>query len=257
MDTHCHITFEGLLEKADEVVAGAKAAGVGPMITIATSPDQGPEAIRIAERHEGVYVAVGLHPHYCESWRDQSAFFSAIRPMLAHPKVVALGEMGMDRHYPDPPIELQRESFLWQLELMREQAQLPGVVHNREATDDVLPILRDSGIPGNRFVFHCFTGSDAELDAILEFGAMVSFTGVITFKNTHTLLASAARVPIERVMVETDAPFLTPEPFRKVKPNEPKYVVHVANKLAEARGMSPKEFESATDANARRFFGLT
>jgi len=253
IDTHCHLTYDGLIERVDEVIAVARVAGVDRMISVGTSPDDARRAVALAERFAGVYVAAGVHPHYSTHGVD----LAALRELAQHEKVVALGEMGLDRHYPDPPPQVQRPAFAAQLELMSEFPHLPGVVHNREATDDTLAMIRDSGVPGNRFVFHCFTGPRKELDAILDTGAMVSFTGIVTFGSARDLAEASDRVPIERLMIETDSPYLTPEPHRKVRPNEPRYVVHVAAFLAQRRGMSVEEFTETVDANAERFFGLS
>lgn len=258
IDTHCHLTFEDFRApgRVDQVVAAAAAAGVDRMITIGTTPEDGSRAAEIAEQFPNVYMAAGLHPHYCADWQDSARFETQLLPLLSHPKIVAIGEMGLDRHYPDPPIELQRRAFEWQLALMADRVQLPGIIHNREATDETIAMIRAAGLPGDRFVFHCFTGDDAELDAILDLGAMVSFTGIVTFKNARHLAASASRVPIDRLMIETDSPFLTPEPHRKVRPNEPRFVADVARFLAQARNMDHREFIANVDANAMRFFGL-
>jgi len=255
IDTHCHLTYDPLMVQIEDVMRRAASAGVGRMITVGTSPADAAKAAALSQRFPQVFSSAGLHPHYSADWPDAAALAEALREALARPKVVAVGEMGLDRHYADPPIEVQRPAFLVQLELMRETG-LPGIIHNREATPDTLAVLRDSGLPGERFVFHCFTGSDEELDAILALGAWVSFTGVVTFSNSTRLLASSARVPLDRVMIETDAPYLTPAPHRKVKVNEPGYVPFTARAMAAQRGMSEAEFAAATDANAERFFRL-
>ncbi len=255
IDTHCHLTYDGLHDRAEAVVAAALAQGVTRMISVGTTPSDTRKALELAERLPPIRVAAGLHPHYCADFTDRSATLDAMRPLVQLPEVAAMGEMGLDRHYPQPPIETQKRVFGWMLELMREHDK-PAIIHNREATDETLAMIRDSAVPAERFVFHCFTGSDAELDAILELGAMVSFTGVVTFKNSAALAASATRVPLERIMVETDAPFLTPEPYRRVKTNEPRYVMEVGRFLAGKKGLSVEEFERRTDANAARFFRL-
>ncbi|MCX5658862.1 MAG: TatD family hydrolase [Planctomycetota bacterium] len=255
IDTHCHLTYAPIAEQFGAVMERARAAGVDRMISIGTAPPDAEKAASLAALFPGIYSTVGLHPHYAADWRDQTAFAEAVRRIAALPKVVALGEMGMDRHYPDPPLADQQRVFEWQLALAAELNK-PAVIHNREATDLVIPIIRASGINPARFVFHCFTGSDAELDAILELGACVSFTGVVTFKTSADLLARSNRVPIGRVMIETDAPYLTPAPFRKVKVNEPGYVVYVAKAMATSRGMSEADFVAQVDANAERFFGI-
>ncbi|MAE67274.1 MAG: hypothetical protein CMJ18_23680 [Phycisphaeraceae bacterium] len=253
IDTHCHLTYDGLFEQVDDVMQRAEAAGLTRMITVGTTPDDARKALALAQRRETVWATAGVHPHYCDEIPDAAAAMEAIEAMAAEPCVVALGEMGMDRHYPDPPIERQRSMLERQLELA-SRVELPVIIHNREATDDVLEVLVGCGVPGDRFVFHCFTGSRQELDRILAFGAMVSFTGIVTFRSASDLAEGAASVPLERLMVETDSPFLTPEPYRKVRPNEPRFVTNVARFLAEQRGMDTQDFVEAVDANALRFF---
>ena len=259
IDTHCHLTYDGLFERVDQVLAAARTTGVQAMVCVATSPDDAQRAVALAERCDGVFAAIGLHPCYAQHWPDRAAVVDTLAQLAQHPKVVALGEMGLDRHYPDPPLDVQRPALTWQLELaaaLTPTKPLPVIIHNREATADTLAVIRASGIPGERFVFHCFTGNDEELDAVLGLGAMVGFTGIVTFKNARGLAASAARVPLSRLLIETDSPYLTPEPYRKVKTNEPRYVAQVARFLAGQRGMTESAFIAATDANARRFFNL-
>ncbi len=261
IDTHCHLTYDGLYERADDVIAQAKAAGVQQLVTIATSPGEAGKVLPLAEKHEGVYAAIGVHPHYAAKVSDINTLADELRVLLQHEKVVAIGEMGLDLHYPEPPLSLQQQVFEVQLKLMKDfvhlrGAKLPGVIHNREATDHTLSMLRGCGIPGYRFVFHCFTGSSHELDLILDFGAMVGFTGITTFKSARALAECAKRVPMDRLLVETDAPYLTPEPHRKVKVNEPQYVVQVVEFIAGLRGMTTAELEQVTDDNARQFFGI-
>lgn len=257
IDTHCHLTYDGLRDRLGDVLAGAAAAGVDRMITIGTSPDDAARAIDVSRRHAGVFAAVGLHPHHAAEWRDAAALVSRLRELAASHPIVALGEMGLDRHYPDPPLDAQVRVLEAQLDLAKELPQLPIIIHNREATEETLAVLHASGINGDRFVFHCFTGSAAELDAILSVGAYVGFTGIVTFKSARALAEASDRVPLERLFIETDAPYLTPEPHRKVKTNEPMYVAEVARFLAARRGMSVEAFAQAVDANAERFFRLS
>lgn len=254
IDTHCHVTFEGLREQTEAVIARAAEAGVNRMISVGTTPEDARRAIRLAEQFPGVYAAAGLHPSHSRECPDLGGLERELREVMAHPRVVALGEMGFDRHYPEPTIDEQRPAFELQLTLMRDTPDLPGIIHNREATADTLAAIRASGVRGDRFVFHCFTGPRHDLEAILDLGAMVSFTGAVTFKNSRELAETSDLVPLDRLMVETDAPFLTPEPHRKIRPNEPRFVVDVARFLAARRGMTYDAFEAATDANARRFF---
>lgn len=256
IDTHCHLTYKPLCDRLEDVLAGAAAAGVDRMITVGTNPDDARRAAALAQHHPNVFATVGLHPHYAADVTEKVIVRDVMRELAAHPRVVALGEMGLDWHYPDPPPEDQHRVLDWQLEFAAAIPDRPIIIHNRKATDDVLTALRRSGIPGPRFVFHCFTGSPAEVDAILAFGAAVGFTGIVTFASAADVAAASDRVPLDRLLVETDSPYLTPEPHRKVRPNEPKYVPQVARFLARRRGMSEADFIAAVDANAQRVFSL-
>jgi len=252
IDTHCHLTYAGLHDRVDDVIADAQAAGVDRLISVGTTPADARDALTLAERFDNVYATAGIHPHHAQQASDAGA----LSELADHPKIVALGEMGLDYHYPDPPRDVQHGVFGQQLELMHAFAHLPGVIHNREATDDTLAMIRAAEVPGERFVFHCFTGDRCEVDAILDLGAMVSFTGIVTFRNAAQIAEASDRVPMDRLMIETDSPYLAPEPHRKARPNEPKYVVHVAEFLARRRRMTTEAFAERVDANAERFFRL-
>lgn len=260
IDTHCHLTSRGLAERVDAVVEAAHAAGVDRMITVATNEADARGAIQLAKRYPGVFATVGIHPHEAQAWQDTDPLAALFTELHNHPGVVAYGEMGLDWHYDNPQPAVQRRCFALQLQWIAEQASAtdskPIIIHNREATDDTLAMIADSGLPGSRFVFHCFTGDASELERILSIGASVSFTGIVTFKNSQALAAASDLVPIERLMIETDSPYLTPEPNRKVRPNEPQYVGLVAAFLASRRGMSMDDLVMRVDANAQRFFGL-
>lgn len=255
IDTHCHLTYDGLFERVEAVIDAAGAAGVDRMISVGTTPDDARKAVALAQRHVQVYATVGLHPHYAADWPDREPIDSAMRALASHPRIVAFGEMGLDRHYPDPPLTAQQRALDWQLQVAAN-IDKPIIIHNREATDDTLAALRASGIPPERFVFHCFTGSAAELEAILAFGAMVSVTGIVTFSSARDLAEAVRGVPLDRLMVETDSPYLTPAPHRKVRINEPRYVADVAAFLARDREMDVDAFTAQVDANAVRFFQL-
>ena len=258
IDTHCHLTYDGLHEQIDAVVTRAEAAGVDRFISVGTTPRDSAAAIALTERFRGrVFATAGVHPHYSAEVGDDNKWLADLRTLTLNPTVVALGEMGLDRHYPEPPMELQERVFAAQLTLMTQgHWNGPAVIHNREATPDTLRMIREAGLPGDRFVFHCFTGSPAEIDAILEFGAMVSFTGIVTFASAPHVAEASDRVPLDRLMVETDSPYLTPAPHRKVRPNEPRFVARVAEFLANRRGLPLDEFIQAVDHNAERFFRL-
>jgi len=255
IDTHCHLTYEPLINQLDAVLERARGVGVDRMISIGTQPADAAKANELAQRHASIFSTIGVHPHYAGLWQDEAVLRAALIEGLARPRVVAIGEMGLDRHYPEPTLDLQQKTFDIQLSVMAETA-CPAVIHGRQTTIEIIETLKRSGIPASRFVFHCFTGTDGELDAILEFGSLVSFTGVVTFANSASLLAGATRVPLDRIMIETDSPYLTPAPFRKVRVNEPYYLHVTAKVLAEKRGMAVSEFVTAVDANATRFFRL-
>ena len=182
IDTHCHLTYDGLAERVDDVVAAAKDAGVDRMISVGTTPDDAQRALALTRIHEGVYATAGLHPHYTAGFDDRDALLDALRELIGRDRVVALGEMGLDWHYPDPPRDTQRRAFAWQLELAGELPDVPIIIHNREATDDTLAMIREAGVPGERFVFHCFTGT-------------------LTFSSAKDIAEASDFLPIERIMV--------------------------------------------------------
>lgn len=258
IDTHCHLTYEPLASDQQNVLARARAAGVIAMISVGTSPDDASQAVALAQREKDVFATVGLHPHYARQWTDRARVVETMRALAQQPKVVAFGEMGLDKHYPDPPLAEQRRIFEWQLSIAAELKSFRGplVIHDREATDETLSMLGAMGISGGRCIFHCFTGNEAEVEKVLQFGANVGFTGIVTFRNATDVAAAAKRVPLDRLLIETDSPYLTPEPHRKVRPNEPRYLPHVAQFLARQRDMAPEDFVAAVDSNARRVFNL-
>ena len=257
IDTHCHLTFPKLAHRIDEVLAGCREQGVRGVITIATTSSGCEENLAIAQSHEGVWCSAGVHPLYA----DEEVDWASVRKVGEDPLCVAWGELGLDNFHKKPPIEVQRtilEDQLAQLESWSEQGLAkPVVLHCRDAYDELIPMLTASKLPADRFVFHCFTGTPENARAILDFGAMLSFTGVVTYKNAAEVAEAATLVPEDRIMVETDAPYLSPEPVRGSHPNEPRNVVHVARFISERRGVNPEAFEQVLDANAERFFGIT
>ena len=195
-----------------------------------------------------VYAAVGLHPHYAAGCIDRQELAESMGKLGVHPKVVALGEMGLDNHYDDPPRSVQRRAFGWQLDIAAE-TDLPIIIHNREATDDTIRLIRDSNVAGERFVFHCFTGDTALARRALDLGFYVSFSGIVTFKRAEEIREAAAYVPADRLLVETDAPYLAPVPHRGQR-NEPAWVARVVDVVADVRGETP---ERVVDAARRSF----
>jgi TatD DNase family protein len=249
IDTHCHLTDPRLLEQIGAVIQRARAAGVDQMVTIGTEPADWEAATGITRQYSNVKCAVGAHPNECHQIEFEE--LSLLRGYCANPSVVALGEMGLDYHYGVEHKERQKKFFEAQLELARE-LKMPLVIHCREAVDDCLGIMAD--FEGVRAVFHCFTGSMEEAKRIWDAGYLTGFTGAVTFKNAPGLRDVAKAAPADRILLETDAPYLTPEPMRKQKVNEPAMVVHTAAVVAQVRGMSVEELDQLTTANALGFY---
>lgn len=245
-DSHCHLPYEGL-EDVALVIADAHAAGVQRMLSVGTDAAQSAAAIDVARSHDSVWATVGLHPHEATQGVD------SVLSLLGAPEVVAVGECGLDYHYDHSPREVQREAFAAQIRLASERG-LALVVHTREAWDDTWGILRGEGMP-ERTVFHCFTGGPAEADQCLDLGGFLSFSGIVTFKGAGDVREAAARCPLDRLLVETDAPYLSPQPHRGVT-NRPSRVVLVGEAVAAAKGVPAERVASATWRNFELAFGL-
>jgi len=259
IDTHCHLTFPDYEGRVDEVLADARAAGVTGAITVSTTSGDCLDVLALAERYPDVWCTAGVHPLYAD--RDVRDW-EALREAARDPKCVAWGEMGLDNHYDEPPGDVQR-SVLWEQLAFIESCRggvnpidLPVVLHCREAYAELIEILAGTGLDPSRFVFHCFTGTPEDARRVIDFGGWVSFTGVVTFKNAEEVREAAKLVPPDRIMVETDAPFLTPAPHRKVRPNEPKYSMVTAQFLADLRGAAWDDFHAQINENTERFFGI-
>jgi TatD DNase family protein len=245
-DSHCHLPYEGL-EDVDAVIAAAREAGVERMISVGTDAEQSAAAIEVAAAHDGVWATVGLHPH------DAVQGVESIVALLDRPKVVAVGECGLDYHYDHSPRELQRVAFAGQVALANER-DLALVIHTREAWDDTFAVLAAEGMPA-RTVFHCFTGGPVEARRCLDAGASLSFSGIITFKRADDLRAAAALCPLDRLLVETDSPYLTPEPHRGRR-NTPALVAVVGAAVAGVKGVDVQDLARATSANAAALLRL-
>jgi len=244
-DSHCHLQYEGVPTDALERAAEA---GIGRVICVGTDAEQSRAAVDVARAHPGrVWATVGMHPH------DASHGVGGLLGMLGEPEVVGVGECGLDYHYDHSPREVQREVFAAQVSLATEH-DLALVIHTREAWDDTFAILRAEGVPA-RTIFHCFSGGPDEARLCLDLGTTLSFSGIITFKTAGDLRAAAAMAPLDRILVETDAPYLTPMPHRGT-PNEPRYVALVGAAVAAAKGLAVEEVEQATWANTASVFGL-
>ncbi len=251
IDSHCHLDFPDFAAELDAVVARARAAGIERMVTISTRVARQPDVLAIAERFSDVFCSVGTHPHHADEELDVTTADLVAR--TRHPKVVALGEAGLDYHYDNSPREAQERGFRNHIAAAR-QTGLPLVIHSRDADDDMARILEEeSGKGAFSAVLHCFTGGPDLARRAIALGHYVSFTGILTFKNSSALRAIAAELPADRILVETDAPYLAPGKFRG-KRNEPAFVVETAKVLAEARGVSFDEIARQTTANFFRLF---
>ncbi len=253
-DTHAHLDQHEFEDDRAEVIARAKEAGVENIVAIGISADTSAASIELAEKFDGVYAAVGMQPNYLAE--SQPGDWDRVIAMLDRPRVVAIGETGLDRHWNFTPFEVQQDYFDRHLRLSQER-DLPFVVHMRDCDEDILVMLREARMRGPlNGVMHSFTGGRAMADECLEMGLYISFAGMVTFKKSAELRAIAAAVPDDRILVETDSPYLTPEPVRKIQRNEPAHVRHTAACLAEVRGKTLAAFADLTSANARRFFHL-
>lgn len=243
IDHHCHLPDDAPSAVVDE----AEAAGVVALIDVGTSVASSRAASRRAAADPRVWATAGVHPH------DASEGWDGLEELLGDERVVAVGECGLDYHYLHSPREAQLVAFAAQIEL-GHRWDLPVVVHSRDAWDDTFAVLRDVGAP-RRLVLHCFTGGPTEAERCLELGAHLSFSGIVTFRNAHEVQAAARACPLERLMVETDSPYLAPVPHRG-RPNRPAWVAEVGSAVAALRGMDVEELSAATVATTRRVYGL-
>ena len=250
IDSHCHLTDPRLQSQLTDVLSRAKAAGVSRMITIGTSLSDAESAIALCRRHDNLRCAIGIHPNYTHE--AELSDVDRLRELQSDPAVVALGEMGLDYFHHYAPRERQRKFFEGQLHLAQELGR-PVVIHSRESIEDTLSVMRN--FPAVRAVFHCFTGTPDEARKILDAGYFLGFTGAVTFKKNDALREAAAFTPADRLLVETDAPYLTPEPKRSQKTNEPALVVHVAETVARVRNVSVSEVERISTENVASLFG--
>jgi TatD DNase family protein len=250
IDSHCHLDFPELRAELDAVLTRAREAGVGLMVTISTRVEHFKDLKDIVEAHDNVYCSIGTHPHNAASEPDITV--EELVDISRHPKVVAIGEAGLDYHYDHSPRDVQKKSFRTHIAAARKTG-LPLVIHAREADADVARMLEEETAKGGfPFVLHCFTSGPDLAHRGLALGGYISFSGVLTFKNSDALRDIAMAVPYDRILVETDAPYLAPEPFRG-KTNEPAFVVKTAARLAALRGVSEAEMARTTTDN---FFNL-
>jgi TatD DNase family protein len=251
VDSHCHLDHRELAPEQDQIVARARAAGVRRVVTIGTRVRRFPDVRAIAERYDEVFCSVGTHPHHAAEEPDVEV--ADLVAAAAHPKVVAIGEAGLDYFYKNSPPEAQEKSFRIHAAAARETG-LPLVIHARDADDDIARILEEeTGRGPLKAILHCFTGSARLAHRAVAIGHYVSFSGILTFRKSDALRAIAAELPEDRLLVETDAPYLAPDPWRG-KRNEPAYVAQTARVLAETRNVSPERMAEITSANFFRLF---
>ena len=250
-DTHAHYDADQFASDREAVLAALPGAGVGLVVDPGCDVTSSREAVTLAERFDHVYAAVGIHPEDCAGCTD--AEFGVIRELCRHEKVVAVGEIGLDYYWKEnPPRDFQEQVFRRQIELALE-LDLPVIIHDREAHGDSLRIVLD--YPGLRGVFHCFSGSPEMAQELLKRGWYLGFDGPITYKNAKRAPEVAAVTPLNRIVIETDAPYMAPVPFRG-KRNDSRYLPYVVEKLAEWKGVTPEELTEITWQNGKRLFGL-
>jgi TatD DNase family protein len=251
IDSHCHLDYLQRDGDIDEIVARAGRAGVGAMVTISTKLSEFPIVLAIAERYPNVFCSVGVHPHEAEAEGQENP--ERLLELAQHPKVVGIGETGLDYFYEHAPRNKQQVSFRAHIAAARESG-LPLIVHARDADDDTVAIMREEYNRGSYpAVIHCFTAGPALARAALDMGFYISLAGVVTFRNAESLRDTVREVPLDRLLVETDSPYLAPVPKRG-KTNEPAFVVHTAEKLAEIKGVSTDLLSEATTANFKTLF---
>jgi TatD DNase family protein len=258
IDTHCHVDFERYNDDRDAVIARAHEHNVTRIINPGTDLHTSRAAIRLAETYDGVYAGVALHPNSTANWTIDD--IATLRKLAAHDKVVSIGEIGLDYYWDKSPKDVQHAAFEAQLELAAE-LELPIIIHNREASDDVIAVLKQwvptlpKSLKDRPGVMHSFSAPQNVAEAALAMGFYLGFTGPVTFKKADDLRDVARSVPLDRILIETDGPFLTPHPYRG-KRNEPGYVRFVAERLAALHQLSDEEFAAQSTANAERLFRL-
>ena len=256
IDSHCHIDGKAFDGERDEIVQRAKAAGVKAMLNIGTgNPHDGEiaKAVEVAELYENVFASVGVHPHDAKLYNDKAE--ETLVNLTKSEKVIAWGEIGLDYYYDHSPRDVQREVFIRQIRKAKE-LDLPIIIHSRDADDETVDILTNECFyEGFRGIMHCFGGTAEMAESLMKLGFLISFAGNVTFKKAENLRDAAKVVPLEKLLIETDCPFLTPIPFRG-KRNEPAYVVHTAQFLADFYGVELEKIANQTSENFLKFFRL-
>jgi len=249
-DTHAHYDSDAFEKDRDVVLAGLPGKGVTLAVCPGCDMDSSHKCVELADQYTHIYAAVGVHPH--DAQNVPLSWLAGLEALSYHPKVVALGEMGLDYYYEHSPRAVQQDVFRAQMALALKRDK-PVIVHDREAHRDCLAIVK--AYPGVTGVYHCYSGGLEDAKVLVDMGWMLSFTGAVTFKNARRALEVIAWLPMERIMIETDAPYLTPEPWRG-KRNDSGFVYRVAEVIAEVKGITTAEAAAATTENGKRFFGI-
>jgi TatD DNase family protein len=250
IDTHCHLEMDEFSPDRDEVIKRAKDAGIEAIITIGSDLKGNIGGLELSKKYDSIYSSVGFHPHDAKDFTED--IFNQIKIWVKREKVVAIGEIGLDYHYDNSPREIQRGVFIKQLQFAKE-INFPVIIHSREAKRDTLEIIKESGI--NKGVLHCFSGDIDMAERAMAMGFYISIAGPVTFKNARKPKEIAKMIPDDYLLIETDAPYLTPEPFRGRR-NEPSYIVHTAKAIAELRGITLEDLSRITTINAKRLFKI-
>ncbi len=249
-DTHAHLNDPAFDADRESLMEGLAKKGIGNVMNAGCSLRSSRDIVALAERYPWLYASVGSHPDSADEVNEE--VIEEYRKLCRHEKVKAIGEIGLDYYYEDIPREIQKKAFRMQMALAKE-VDLPVIIHEREAHDDGMKIVKE--FPGVTGVFHCYSGSAEMARQLVKLGWYIGFTGVLTFKNARKAVETAAAIPLERIVLETDCPFMAPEPHRG-KRNDPGYLPYMAEKLAQIRGITPEEAARITTENARRLYRL-
>jgi TatD DNase family protein len=253
-DTHSHIDQEEFDDDRDGLIERARDAGLSNIVAVGCTAEASARCVGLAEQYDLVHAAVGIQPNYCAE--AATGDWDRIVELAGRPGVVAIGETGLDRHWDYTPFDVQQDYFDRHIRLARDR-KMPFIVHMRDCDDDIMAMLRDAHRAGPLSgIMHSFTGDTAMASECVALGLHISFAGMVTFKKSQALRDTAATVPENRILIETDSPYLSPHPLRSKRPNEPSYIVHTSECLANVRGVTAEQFADQTAANARELFGL-
>jgi TatD DNase family protein len=254
IDTHAHLTYPELEGRIDDVLARSRSAGVTGWISIGTDPEHIRKALALAGRFENMWVGVGCHPHHANEITDADIVF--LEQAVQNPKVVAVGETGLDYHYDNVVVENQKRLFRAHLDIAAKYNK-PVIIHTRQAFDDSMAIMAEYKDKIKNVVIHCYGGDAGQTKLVLDRGYYISFTGTVTFKKSDALREVAKTIPLDRLMIETDCPFISPEPVRRISPNEPALLIHTAKLLAGLHNLDLDAFAEKITQTSEKFFGVS